>query len=220
MALKRIILALLALLAALIAGCGRTPFGVWDSGAITSEARTPGSFSAIAIEGFGDVTIVAGDRAGVVVATDANLQDAIRTEVRDDTLYLEFDRTYSTRRLTQLTYTVTVNSLEAISLSGAATVQATDLSGDRLVIRNDGAGAITLAGAVREQEVTLSGTGRYDAAGLHSARATITIDGLGEALVNASEQLDVTINGAGNVSYLGNPEVIRRINGLGEVRQR
>jgi hypothetical protein len=213
-------IALLALFVILIAACGRTPFGARGSGAITSEARTLESFNAIVIEGVGDVTIVPGDRTGVVIETDANLQDAIRTDVRGDTLYLGFDRNLTTPRLSQLTYTVTVNRLAAISISGAATLQATDLRGDRLVVRNDGAGAITLAGAVREQEVTLSGTGRYDAAGLRSERATITIDGLGEALVNASEQLDVTINGAGNVSYVGTPEVTRRINGLGEVRQR
>lgn len=80
-----------------------------------------------------------------------------------------------------------------------------------------GAGKIEVAGQVTEQTVTLSGAGEYAAPKLSSQKASVTINGLGQAAVWAEEELNVTIRGAGRVSYYGSPRISQSITAVGKL---
>ena len=50
-----------------------------------------------------------------------------------------------------------------------------------------------------------------------AALEAVSIDGSGDAIVNASDNLNVTINGSGDVEYLGDPTTEIEISGSGDV---
>jgi hypothetical protein len=144
----------------------------------------------------------------------------VLSKVRDNTLHLSMRSGVSLGHATRMTFTVTVRELTQLTLSGAATVKASNLSGDTLTVAHAGAGTVTTAGAVAEQRVTLSGAGSYDGAALVSDRATVDLSGLGSVVVNASERLDATISGAGSIAYIGSPELHQQVSGVGSIQQR
>ncbi|MFV9504667.1 MAG: head GIN domain-containing protein [Oscillochloridaceae bacterium umkhey_bin13] len=190
------------------------------SGNVTTETREIGTFSMIDVSGIGKVLITQGDSAALTVETDDNLQAIVLGEVRDDTLYLGIAPNVSLGNLTRMTFNVTVENLTAITLSGAAMISASELTGEQLTVNHSGAGQVTTAGTVVEQHVTLSGAGSYDGAELASERATVDLSGFGSVVVNVSERLDATVSGAGSISYIGKPELHEQVSGMGSIRQR
>lgn len=216
-------LLLLVVLGLALSACGTVSLRsgqIRGSGNVTTETREVGAFSAIAVSGVGEVVITQGDADGLTVTTDDNLQAIVLGDVRDGTLYLGITANQGFSDATRVTFAVTVKNLAAITLSGAATVSAFNLSGEQLAVDHAGAGIVTVAGTVAEQRVTLSGAGSYDGAALISARATVDLSGLGSVVVNASERLDATISGAGSIAYIGSPELHQQVTGVGSIRQR
>lgn len=216
-------LALLVLVGLALSACGTVSLGVGQlrgSGNVTVETREVGAFTAIDVSGVGEVVITQGDVDSLTVETDDNLQAIVLGDVRDGTLHLGMKPNASFRQATRMTFTVSVKQLTAITLSGAATVSASDLSGEQLTVDHSGAGPVTVDGTVAEQRVTLSGAGNYDGAALVSERTTVDLSGLGSVVVNANERLDAMISGAGSITYIGSPELHEQISGLGSIRQR
>ncbi len=168
----------------------------------------------------GEVVITQGDTDSLTVETDDNLQGVVLSEVRDNTLHISMRSDANLSHATRIAFTVTVKGLTQITLSGAATINASQLSGDTLTVMHSGAGTVTAAGTVAEQRVTLSGAGSYDGAALVSERASVDLGGMGSVVVNASERLDATISGAGSVAYIGSPELHQQVTGVGSIRQR
>ncbi len=80
-----------------------------------------------------------------------------------------------------------------------------------------GAGKITLKGKAENQIIDIEGRGIYQGQDLVSKKGKLTINGSGDAEINAKEELDVTINGSGNVVYFGKPKVNKHISGQGNV---
>jgi hypothetical protein len=216
-------LTLLVLIGLALSSCGIVSLRsgqLRGSGNVTTETRPVTAFSAINVSGMGEVVITQGDADGLTVTTDDNLQAMMSGEVRDDTLYLGIKANQGFSDATRVTFTVTVKQLTAITLSGAAMISLSDLSGEQLAVNHSGAGQVTVAGTVAEQRVTLSGAGSYDGAALVSERATVDLSGLGSVVVNASERLDATLSGAGSIAYIGSPELHEQVTGLGSIRQR
>ena len=110
---------------------------------------------------------------------------------------------------------VTAEELE-VNVSGAGDVDIVSLTAESLTVHLSGAGGVDVAGKVVTQEARLSGVGGYNAGGLESRNATMTISGLGGATIHVTDDLDVRISGAGNVKYYGSPSVTESISGLGK----
>jgi T5SS/PEP-CTERM-associated repeat protein len=79
---------------------------------------------------------------------------------------------------------------------------------------------MTLAGRARAIDLSISGSGSYDAGGLEAHTGRVSISGSGSGLVNVSDELDVAISGSGSVEVLGKPAVDQRISGSGRVSMR
>jgi Putative auto-transporter adhesin, head GIN domain len=213
---------LLALLSLLVTGCvsvgGRDR--IWGSGHVTVEERDIAPFTAIDVSGIGELLIIPGESEQLTVETDDNLQRVVRSEVRNGTLYLDFDSNITVVRLSRMSFTLTIKELERITLSGAATIRVQNLIGTQLTVDNSGVGSVVVSGAVREQHVILSGAGSYDGAGLASDHATVDLSGVGSVVVKVRQRLDATLSGAGSVEYIGTPEVHTTATGIGTIRQR
>ena len=239
---KLFLIALFTLMIASIA-CSATPFldrTIEGSGDIITESREVSGFDRVNLSGFGQVTIEVGDKESLTVSTDDNIMPYVRTEVKNDTLTLDFDdkginRSYNptdgikftlvVRELSRVDISgagsMEVNELETeslrVDLSGAGTLEVSSLIADELVIHQSGAGSVVVSGKVKGQELSQSGVGSYHGADLESETAIIEISGAGSATLWATESLDVEISGLGHVVYYGNPRIVQKISGLGNL---
>jgi hypothetical protein len=205
----------------LLAGCDWIPCGedcVKGSGVITTETRPVGTFKAIRLSNFGKLVIERTGTESLTVTADDNIVSLITSEVRDGTLYLAVKgKSVSSR---SLVYKVTVGDLREISVSGAATIEATKLDGDSLSLDISGAGSGTMSGRADVLSISISGAGSLDAGGLVAKRAKVVVSGAGDVTVNASEELDAKVSGAGTVRYIGSPRLTTNISGVGSVKKK
>src|SRR6266478_964092 len=110
----------------------------------------------------------------------------------------------------------TSESLE-VRVSGAGDVKLDRLKAARFSCEVDGSGDVLLAGAVYNQRIVLSGSGRYRASDLKSQTATVTINGSAEVELWAEHKLDARISGSGDVRYYGAPAVTQSVSGSGRL---
>lgn len=194
--------------------------GVRGSGNVQTEERQVRDFSAISLNGFGKLIIEQTGTESLSITADDNILPLITSEVRNGTLYLGFKEERMVNNVSDITFRVTINDLEAIDLSGAGSVEATNINTDQLRITSSGAGDVNIAGTTEKQEVELSGVGRYNGEDLVSKEATVETSGAGNAVVQVSDSLDANISGAGSVTYIGDPQVKQVISGAGSVNKR
>jgi hypothetical protein len=244
---SRLTLAFIVLTMAMMA-CS-TPFQprlIRGSGDIIEEDREVSGFDRISMAGAGRIIITQGDRESLSIETDDNLMEYIRTEVKGDTLEIDFTKdiilSSGTRQSLEpsagFIFRISVIDLEEISVSGAADIQAEKIKADRFEINFSGAGDITiddlntsqldinlsgvgdveLAGKADSQDIVISGLGRFQGFDLESQEVAVTISGAGGAELWVTETLDVVISGAGDVEYYGMPTVIPQISGLGRLQ--
>ena len=211
------------------------------------ETRVLTGFSRIEIVGMADVRLRQGTTEGATVEATGRLLPRIRTEVRDQTLFIDVaqERQWSDwmhwsgpRRTPRVTVDfiklerlesagavkIAAESIRAdelrLDFSGASSVRIANLQASGLRLEGSGATKVELAGKVGTQFVDLSGAGSYSATGLESDRAEVHVSGAGKAFVNAKTSLAVEISGAGLVEYLGDPKLEQDISGVGKVRRR
>ncbi len=211
------------------------------SGTVVTEPREVSGFAAIDLQGVGILRVTQGGAETLTVRTDDNILPLITTEVRDGTLHIAIDTSEHRHGIdpTELTYDVSVTSLQALSVAGAARVESGSLATEDLRLDIDGAVRVAIdglqarnlhvsssggssfvfTGTVETQEVVIDGTADYQARQLSSRTATVHINGAGHVVVRVSESLDAAIDGAGVVEYIGQPAVVQHVNGVGVVRQ-
>lgn len=229
------LLGLLILGVLLFSACGVRY--VRGSGNIITEEREVSGVNGLNVSGFGEVFITQGDEESLTIETDDNLMQYIHTEVRNNTLYVDFTEQIIPDPSGSITFNLKVIDLESLELSGAGSfdIQALDtpslgitfsgagninldsLNADELSVDLNGAGNINLAGEVGKQDVGISGAGKYSAPDLQSSQADVLIEGLGQVVVWATDALTVTIEGAGTVDYYGSPSVTQKIEGGGRI---
>jgi hypothetical protein len=202
---------------------------------VTTEQRQVSGFSRLVFRGVGDVIVIQSGRESLVIEAERRLLSKISTEVRGGALYLESDQGIvttkpirfflSVRHLSgiqaQGSGTIVVNGLRAQSLETAVTasggVTFHNLSAGSFTVRIDGAAGIEAEGEVTAQNVTIDGSGDYDAGKLTSDKASVSISGSGNAVIAAKNALAADISGSGKIRYAGAPKVEAKITGAGSV---
>ena len=239
---KRILVLGLLLSAALLGITACNLIGERGSGDLITETREVSNFDSIALEGSGDVIVSQGGGESLIVETDDNLMEHVETEVRNGTLYLGFETDVDSRGFspTRLIFTVGVNDLKGLSVSGSGNIESdmveTDsleatISGSGEILIEDliasevtgkisGSGKIELSGEAVTQDVTVGGSGKYRASDLQSESAEVSVSGSGNATVWATKTLDASISGSGSIDYFGNPSVNQSTSGSGDVINR
>ena len=211
-----------------------------------TETREVSDFNRVTLTGFGELIIRQGEEESLTIEASQEILDRIETEVQDGKLIIGFSWSWTNWisdilsagfTVKRVKYDLTVKQLNGLAILGAARVQVTDINTDHLDLELRGAGEINfeslnaehlsvylpgagrigVAGRVREQKVTISGAGSYEAPKLESQKVKATLKGVGSARVWAVEELDVTIRGVGSVSYYGSPTVRREITGPGTI---
>ena len=226
-----------------LSGCGlfRGDGVIRGSGQMASEAREATGFSAVALQGSGEVLLTQGAAESLTIEAEDNILPLVTSRVQDGTLLLGFsqaDWRQAIQPTQPIRYILTVRDLASIELSGSGQVDASsleiadlallltgageitiaDLRAESLTIRLDGTGSLSVGGAVRQQSVRVTGSGNVEGGDLESQAAEVDISGTGDVTVWARERLSVQISGAGSVSYFGLPTVERRdISGAGDI---
>lgn len=215
-----------------ISGCVSGPY---DTQNFEVEA-----FEKIRIDTFGEFVIEQGESESLTVNAPRDYLRYLIAEVDGDTLVIRTRRGFFGGPVNRAVFTISVNQLEEISLTGAGAIKVfgldTDtlevnltgagsieidqLSAQRLEVNLTSAGAIIIAGTVKNQYVNLTGVGSYEAGDLKTEETEVLMTGAGSAVVWAEEDLEIEVTGVGSVTYFGNPDVYQNITGLGSVNSR
>ncbi|UCG23839.1 MAG: DUF2807 domain-containing protein [Chloroflexota bacterium] len=233
---KRYLVVLLLLTAILtVTACNANI--VDGSGDLITETREVSGFDSIDLSGSGEVIVTQGGSESLTVETDDNVMEHVETEVRGGTLHLGFEEGLNLIDPTRLIFTVGVDDLSElrisgsgdfeadsvdtdrfnVTVSGSGDVQIGDLMADSVEARISGSGDVDLAGEATTQDVTISGSGKYRAGDLASESVEVSISGSGNATVWATESLDSNISGSGTVNYYGRPSINSSGSGSGQI---
>jgi hypothetical protein len=175
------------------------------------------------MDGAAKLEITVGDPASVQINGHEKAVRRIRTEVRGSTLHIKGRaRSWGVRdNKSRLTIQITLPQLQSLEIQGGNDVTLTGLSGGRTTIKAAGAANISGNGQLDELMVRMSGAGHADLSKLSVAKATVTVDGVGNVIVNARDSLDATMNGVGAIFYVGSPRKLNtRMHGVGTIAQR
>jgi hypothetical protein len=208
------------------------------SGKAVTEERAVGQVTEIVHSGIGNVEITSGDTPQLRITADDNILPLIESKNRNGKLVLRTKSGVSIHPVTPITYALSLQQLDNVTVSGTGNIQATGLTSDKLTITLSGAGnamlndvkcktlilnisgvgKTTLTGATEKLVVRLSGAGNVEATGLKAATVETQISGVGHAKVWATDELKAKVSGAGGIQYKGSPRIEQKISGVGSVK--
>ena len=227
----------LILVMLVVSACGVIP--VPGSRTIISENRNVSGFDRLQVNGGGDLTVIQDGTEALNIETDDNVMPYVTSRVQDGTLTigLEFPGlrsvipsrlrlTLHVRDLSGLStsgsWSVTSASLQAgsldIAVSGSGKVTIRSLTADKLTVDISGSGEMDLAGKVRSQDVSISGSGSYNAGDLQTLDTRVAVSGSGNVTTWVTGSLDAGISGMGTISYYGSPQVAFNQSGAGKIK--
>jgi Putative auto-transporter adhesin, head GIN domain len=190
---------------------------VEGSGVAATEARDLPSFSSVELAGSNTVTIRVGEDQSVVVRADDNLIDRVTTAVQDDSLVIgNIPGSYAAK--SPMSVTVSVPSLNALTLTGSGVISVTDIAASSLTVRLPGSGVLRASGTATRLDVTLDGSGDAQFEQLIAGDVRAVVSGSGRIVLTATKSLDASVPGNGVIFYSGNPqEVTKSITGSGAI---
>jgi hypothetical protein len=174
-----------------------------------NEVRNVAPFDRVELSNNADATIEIGDAQSVNVAAPDGAR--VKTEVHDGKLVVSGDGSATH-------IVVTMPHLVALEANGAAKVRLTGLK-DPIKIVAHGPVQLTAEGAVDSADLTMDGPSKLSLKDLKTKDMRITLNGMGDAEVFATDTLTAEVHGVGHVRYLGDPHTQSTIHGLGSVEK-
>jgi hypothetical protein len=162
------------------------------------------------------VTVEQGDVESLTIEADDNVLPRLTSEVSDSTLKLDKKPGIVTGR-SPIRYRVSLKNLTGVSLSGSGSVRGQGMTIQTFRVDISGSGTVNLSGSAVEQDIEISGSGRYEAGELQSQQVAADISGSGQVAVAVSRELRVDVSGSGTVTYSGDPSVSQSVSGSGRV---
>ncbi|MDT0540886.1 MULTISPECIES: head GIN domain-containing protein [Croceitalea] len=214
---------------------------VKGNGKTVTIERSVGEYDAIAVSGWFDVNLVAGNEGELTLKGEENLLEYIKTEVKDGKLVIKTEKGVNLKPSnwnSGIYVTVPVESVDMVALSGSG-----DIVGETTIKSNDfktamsgsgditlsveansidasmsGSGDINLSGTVQDFEATISGSGDIKAYDLKAANVYAQVSGSADIKVTATEMIKARVSGSGDISYKGNPKKIdTKTSGSGDI---
>ena len=215
--MKRLILILL-LVVPFASGCMLHHDEVVGSGQRQRQKREIGSFTSISTEGAYQIEVVSQQTLGLEIEADDNILPLIATDVSGGVLRIKSTRGFSVKR--PVIVKITTPDFQAISASGAGTVEVSGLKNDKFEIDSNGAPTIKVSGETGTVDIEANGAGRIDAHKLRASKGSVEANGVAKIEVNASEELNITVSGPSSVVYSGDPKVNKKVHGPGTIERR
>lgn len=221
-----------------VAFAGLLPVVRQFAAATRVENRDVSGFDAVLFDGVGDLTIEQTGRERLSVEAEPAVLEKIVTEVRGRRLIIRFEGSVQTRE--PIRFRLQVSTLRSLEMRGSNHAQIGNLDSPLLALQLAGSGEVLLqrlaarefeldiggsgkvaveAGTVEAQRVVIGGAGDYQAPGLASRQAEVSVRGSGGARIAVSERLVARVAGSGEIVYRGNPSVSRQVSGAGSIEQ-
>lgn len=233
--MKSVALAALLSFATLAAAHAQAP------AAPASEVRPVAHFRGIRVGSGFSLVLTAGHEQRVEVsAATAGFVANIRTKLEDGILIISYDdllerddrKLLKTDHKLRATVTadfltsLTANSGAAVQATGnfaapdcllditsTATLTATDLAPDVLIVRENSGASVTLTGTAPRLDVRTNSGATFDGQKLQSTMCQVEASGGSTVRVAASKELLIEANSGANVRYYGAPKVTTDLNG-------
>jgi Putative auto-transporter adhesin, head GIN domain len=211
---------------------------VLDNGVLKAKEQAVTSFSQIKLEGVFNVHLSQGKKEAVTIEAAENILPFILTTVENEVLTIKMKDDVSIEKMKKINVFITLVNISSLTSSGvgnltcAAPLKLTALEfvnngvganglniiADKLTVKSETVGALTLKGIVREASINHNGVGLLQAFELKTEKLSLSTDGVGAAEVFASEELTINASGIGSVEYKGSPKIKNiKNNGLGKV---
>jgi carbon monoxide dehydrogenase subunit G len=211
--------------ALLVAGCGHLDDMVGQgkgpkivgSGKSTKLTRSIGSFKSVELDGAFDAQITVGKQTDMTIEGDDNIAPLVKTEIKDGTLRIYVDESYSTKQT--LKVTLGTATLEGASINGSGDISVAKVNSPNFSVAINGSGSVIADGTVTSLDANINGSGDLQLTKIVAKDAQVAIHGSGDAKVNVSGNLEASIAGSGSIEYWGNPKVTKSIAGSGDVKQ-
>lgn len=194
--------------------------GIPGSGTITTVKSSAMGFTKVHQTASGSVAISQGDEESVSITTDDNLQQYLEAVVENGELVIRNKSEQNLAATKGVQISIKLKSLEALRLSGVGSITATGLKCDKLSVRSDGVGSISLQGEANSLDANISGVGNFDSKELDAKYVIVESSGVGSSSVKATESIKVTASGLGSVTYSGRPkDKTVNASGIGKVAE-
>lgn len=176
---------------------GRTVRG---SGDIVEEKREVEDFNQINLDCSIDIHVKIGEPRSLTVIGDDNLLEYVVTEVAErGTLFVDLDRSISTRRGIHLE--ITIPNLETLEIDGSGDVDIEGLHSERFRVDIDGSGDVDVRGTAKNVEIIIDGSGDVTFDELDAEFIEIDSDGSGDIkLSGKAQRVEFNTHGSGDVN--------------------
>lgn len=212
------LIAMLLLMAPFAAGCMLHHDEVVGSGQRQRQKREIEAFTSISAEGAYQIEVVCQQTLGLEIEADDNILPIISTDVSGGVLRIRSKKGFSTNNPTIVK--IGTPNIEAITVSGAGTVEVSGLKNDKFEIVSNGAPTIKVSGETGTVRIEANGAGKVDAHKLRATKGSVSANGVPKIEVNAREELNVSVSGPASVVYTGDPKLNKTINGPGSIERR
>jgi Putative auto-transporter adhesin, head GIN domain len=106
-----------------------------------------------------------------------------------------------------------------IAMSGAGSLNLSNLDFKILKADMSGAGSMTLSGKATEIDMDMSGTGSIDALNLTAEKGICDVSGVGKISCDVRDDLRANVSGIGGVRYKNKPtNLSKHVSGIGKVK--
>ena len=208
------------------------------SGNVTKQERITNHFNKLEIDLLFNTTIVMGNKEGITIESDDNIQDFILNETNNETLVLKMKNSLNLDSHTNVNITVYAKELTSLKVSGMGSVTCNDtiynkeftlekegmgntsliLNTNNTTINKSGMGNMSLKLKSVNIKVYKEGMGNID---LHGTCTSLGIkhEGMGEVKAKdlISDILYVDVDGMGNTEAYANKQMDINKSGMGRL---
>jgi hypothetical protein len=176
-------------------------------------------FDAIEAAGVFDVDVtVGGDAYGVALSGPAAELDRADIRVEGNRLILDMKdgakRDGGWKNRHALTAKIAMPALSAFDAAGVVDASISGVNAPKMDVQLSGVGDIDIKGSCEVLEANVSGVGDLDAENLECKTVTVTVSGVGDASVYASESATASVGGVGSITVYGAPKNVTKSNSM------
>jgi len=218
-----IVIALLVVVAA-VAVTG--VYLLFSSGNSETQTMNYSGFTAVEVGSAFKVTITQSDSYSVIITGNEKIFDQIQVTQNGNTLMIDTQPGTTFTGISNLAAQITMPELNSVvlsgathgttsgfrstgpfvaNLSGASSLEMTNLEVGNTTVDLSGASTFTAAGSANDLVAVIAGASTLNILGLPVNNANVTLSGASNARINVNGRLDADLSGASSLQYSGQP---------------